>query len=66
LWKRWEAEKDRTVIEEIRRLDYYPIRNIAIALICEDHDYTVPPYAPKPYSGLIEQQRLFMKALKRD
>jgi hypothetical protein len=42
------------------RLDAYE----AIALLCGPTDYTVPPRAPKPTSGLIEQQRFF-GALKK-
>jgi hypothetical protein len=48
--------------EELRRLDGYK----AISLLCGPADYTVPPRAPKPTSGLIEQQRWFMKARQRD
>ena len=44
--------------EELRRLD--PQR--AIALLCGEADYTVAPRAPRPTSGLIEQQRWFMQA----
>ena len=43
--------------QELRRLDAYH----AIALLCGPADYLVPPRAPKPTSGLIEQQRLFRK-----
>ncbi len=43
--------------EELRRLDAYQ----AIALLCGPADYTVEPRAPKPTSGLVEQQRFFQK-----
>ncbi len=43
--------------EELRELDTFA----AIALLCGEADYHVPPRAPSPTSGLIEQQRLFMK-----
>lgn len=48
--------------EELRRLD----GNRAIAMLCGPADYTVPPRAPKPTSGLVEQQFWFMKAARRD
>lgn len=48
--------------DELRRLD--PQR--AIALLCGPADYRTPPRAPKPTSGLVEQQYWFMKARRRD
>jgi hypothetical protein len=55
------------VMERLRRED---LRNLdaqrAIALLCGDADYRVPPRAPKPTSGLVEQQRLFKKAAGRE
>ena len=48
--------------KEIRELDTYK----TISLLCGPRDYTKPPYAPKPWSGLIEQQRLFKKAAGRE
>ena len=48
--------------EELRRVDQYR----AITLLCGLADYHSPPYAPKPTSGLIEQQRWFLKAAARD
>jgi hypothetical protein len=62
IWKQTGIELERLRREELRRLD--PQR--AIALLCGPADYRVPPRAPKATSGLIEQQRWFMKALKRD
>jgi hypothetical protein len=62
IWKETAVELERLRREELRRLD--PQR--AIALLCGPADYRVAPRAPKPTSGLIEQQRWFMKALKRD
>jgi hypothetical protein len=47
---------------ELRQLD--PQR--AISLLCGPADYQVPPRAPKPTSGLVEQQYWFMKGMKRD
>jgi hypothetical protein len=43
---------------ELRQLD----AGRALALLCGPADYRVPPRAPKPTSGLIEQQRWFKKA----
>jgi hypothetical protein len=61
-WKLAAADLERIKLKEIRELDTYK----TIALLCHTADYTQPPYAPKPWSGLIEQQRLFMKAAGRD
>jgi hypothetical protein len=47
--------------EELRRLD----ARRAIELLCGPADYTVAPRAPRPLSGLVEQQRWFMKAAGR-
>lgn len=47
---------------EIRELDTYK----TILRLCGTADYTQPPYAPKPWSGLVEQQRLFKKAAGRE
>jgi ABC-type multidrug transport system fused ATPase/permease subunit len=38
----------------------------AIALLCGPADYSVEPRAAKPTSGLIEQQKWFMKAAHQD
>ena len=61
-WKRAAVELERIKRKEIRKLDTYQ----TISLLCGDADYTKPPYAPKPWSGLIEQQRLFKKAMGRE
>ncbi|MEQ1912689.1 MAG: hypothetical protein ABMA15_27985 [Vicinamibacterales bacterium] len=42
---------------ELRELDTFS----AIALLCGAADYLQAPRAPKPTSGLIEQQRLFAR-----
>ncbi|HEX4119273.1 MAG TPA: hypothetical protein VH619_01495 [Verrucomicrobiae bacterium] len=47
---------------ELRELD--PVRSLAA--LCGPADYHQPPRAPKPTSGLVQQQRWFMKALIRD
>jgi glycine/D-amino acid oxidase-like deaminating enzyme len=61
-WQAAAPELERLRREELRQLD--PQR--AIALLCGPADYTVPPRAPRPTSGLIEQQRWFMKAARRE
>jgi hypothetical protein len=61
-WKRASEAMELLRRQELRQLDAQK----AIALLCGPADYTVPPRAPKPISGLIEQQRWFMKARQRD
>jgi len=61
-WKLAAVELERIRRREIRELDIYK----AISLLCGSADYTKPPYAPKPWSGLIEQQRWFKKAAGRE
>jgi hypothetical protein len=61
-WKRAGADLERIRRKESRELDTYR----SIALLCGPADYTRAPYAPKPTSGLVEQQRWFMKAAGRD
>lgn len=41
--------------QELRRLDAFT----AITWLCGTANYHEPPRAPKPTSGLVEQQRLF-------
>jgi hypothetical protein len=48
--------------DELRRID----GQRAIALLCGPADYRLAPRAPKPTSGLVEQQYWFMKAARRD
>lgn len=62
IWKRAAVDLERIKRKEIRELDTQK----TISLLCHDADYTKPPYAPKPWSGLIEQQRLFKKAAGRE
>jgi hypothetical protein len=45
---------------EWRRLDPEHV----IVLLCGRADYRVAPRSPKPTSGLVEQQRWFMKAAR--
>lgn len=61
-WKAAGPELERLRREELRRLD--PQR--AIAFLCGSADYRVPPRAPRPTSGLVEQQRWFKKAAGRE
>jgi hypothetical protein len=56
-WRELGPELERIRREELRRIDPYQV----IAQLCGTFDYTVPPRAPKPTSGLIEQQRLFTR-----
>lgn len=46
---------------ELRELDTFT----AISWLCGPARYDEPPRAPKPTSGLIEQQRLFQKLRRR-
>ncbi len=57
-WQTAGPELERVRREELRRLD--GLR--AIAMLCGPADYRVPPRAPRPVSGLVEQQRWFKKA----
>lgn len=61
-WERAGQVLERLRREDLRRLDGYR----AIAALCGPADYKVPPRAPKPTSGLIDQQRWFMKAPRCD
>ena len=61
VWKQAGPRLEGIRREELRQLD--PQR--ALALLCGEADYTVPPRAPRPMSGLIEQQRWFKKAFAR-
>lgn len=57
-WKDAAPALERIRRQELRELD----ARQAIALLCGEADYRQPPRAPKPTSGLIEQQRVFRKA----
>ena len=69
LGKRW-AETWRLAAEDLERIRRKEIRELdtykTIRLLCRPADYTQPPYAPKPWSGLVEQQRWFKKAAGRE
>ena len=62
IWKLAAVELERIRRREIQELDTYE----AISLLCGPPDYTKPVYAPKPWSGLIEQQHWFKKAAGRE
>lgn len=57
-WQEAGPALERLRREELRHQDQYRVLN----MLCGPADYRVPPRAPKPTSGLIEQQRWFMKA----
>ena len=61
-WREAGEAMERLRREELRRLDGYR----AIALLCGPADYRVAPRAPRPTSGLVEQQYWFMKAAGRE
>jgi hypothetical protein len=60
-WKRAGPALEKVRRRELRELDAFS----AIALLCGPADYHVAPRAPKPTSGLIEQQRLFRRFYTR-
>lgn len=60
-WKLAGEALERVRRKELRELDGYR----AIELLCGSADYTRPPRAPRPTSGLVEQQRWFVKAAGR-
>ena len=61
-WKTAGEEMERLRRQELRSLD----SGRAISLLCGPADYRTPPRAPKPTSGLVEQQRWFLKAARCD
>ena len=60
-WRDAGPELERIRRAELRRLG----PGDAIEHLCGEADYTVPPRAPKPGSGLVEQQAWFIKAARR-
>jgi len=60
MWRLESADLERIRHKKLRNLDIYA----AIARFCKSADFTLPP--PKPWSGLVEQQRWFMKAAARE
>ena len=61
-WREAGQVMERLRREELRRLD----AQRAIALLCGPADYRVAPRAPRPTSGLVEQQQWFKKAAGRE
>jgi hypothetical protein len=61
-WREAGPDMERLRRDELRRLDGYR----AIELLCGPADYRNPPRAPRPTSGLVEQQHWFKKAARRD
>ena len=51
-WRLAGEDLEQIRRKEIRELDTYQ----TIALLCGSADYTQPPYAPKPWSGLIDNK----------
>ena len=62
IWELAGLDLERIHRHELRGLNTYR----AIELLCGPADYTCPPRAPKPFSGLVEQQRWFIKAAGRE
>lgn len=55
------------VLEQLRRKELRQLDGCkAIALLCGPADYRVEPRLAKSTSGLVEQQRWFMKAAQRE
>ena len=61
-WRLAGADLERIRRQELRNLDAYR----AIELLCGRANYSRAPYAPRSESGLVEQQRWFMKAASRE
>jgi hypothetical protein len=61
-WREAGPEMERIRREELRHID----GQRAIALLCGPADYHAAPRAPRPTSGLVEQQAWFKKAAGRD
>lgn len=61
-WKIAGEDMEQLRRKELREMD----ASQSIALLCGPANYRIPPRAPKPTSGLIEQQRWFMKAAGRE
>jgi hypothetical protein len=59
-WKDAGEVMERLRREDLKALDSHK----TISLLCGPADYTREPFAPKPTSGLVEQQRWFSKMRK--
>ncbi|HEY6804153.1 MAG TPA: hypothetical protein VI306_11275 [Pyrinomonadaceae bacterium] len=66
--KRW-VDTWRITGAELKKIRREELRSIIpfdeIGKLCGNFDYRVEPRAPKPTSGLVEQQYWFMKAVPR-
>jgi hypothetical protein len=56
-WRAARPELERIRRKELREMDAFSV----IAKLCGPADYRVAPRAPKPTSGLVEQQRWFAR-----
>jgi hypothetical protein len=68
-WRRWVEDWRRAgnALERIRRAELRSLdRGRAIELLCGSQAAPRIPREPRPTSGLIEQQRWFMRAAKRE
>ena len=61
-WELAGSDLERIRRDELRRLDTFQ----AISLLCGPADYTRPPFAPRPWSGLVEQQLWFKSLYRHD
>lgn len=60
-WRMAGPELERIRRRELRELDGYR----AIEMLCGRADYTKPPWAPRPTSGLVELQKWLMRMMGR-
>jgi hypothetical protein len=60
-WREAGPRLDAIRRRELHEVDPYD----AIAKLCGPADYRVAPRAPRPSSGLVEQQRIFARGRKR-
>lgn len=61
-WRLAGIDLERIHRKELRELETFR----TIEMLGGPADYTKLPPAPKPWSGLVEQQRLFRKAAGRE
>jgi hypothetical protein len=61
-WSRASVALERVRRKELRELD----AQRAVSLLCGPADYRTSPRLARPSSGLIEQQRWFRQATRRD
>lgn len=66
--RRWVQtwRKAGMALEVLRRRELQELDTFtALSHLMTTADYTSPPFAPRPWSGLVEQQRWFRKAAGR-